>query len=383
MESIEAKVLSLKSELEGIVRGGDLSVYTVKDINKIIAYKDRICGGSWEENIQSTKTVKQRYLDCEGVNITRKIEAILTWKSDYWGKSIDLNGFMGEILRHLGEGLGYDTVWDLLKKGKLAFGKNDVGGLPKGFIEYVCKRKVVRKGSDVVRKKGVVEGSDSEEDEGEGGLKHINFGPVEKFLINLLMFEYEDGSNIKIMKMLTEACDPRMNFLPQKVTRFNGELMSQIIPHYKANFISPVIDCRRGVGVILENQRRQFYEYEQFVKNNGRFLATQITVELPYMCYGYIKEVEIDLLDVHGCGGESLPKMYISTGTEYVVYPFQECKKWEKGHFDSCTTLRQDVVEGEGGEMPCTYISIHFGFTGTLFPSIQAVRLYGDAVSFI
>ena len=377
MEAIEVKVASLKSELEGIVKGGDLSSLSVKDINNILIYKDRIGGGSWDENMKSSKELKQRYLDWEGVPIERKLEAILTW-GDYGGKGVEMYGFKKEIIGHLQEGLGFDVVWDLLKKGKLVFGKDDAGLLSAGFMEFICKKKVI----PVAPKK--VGERESDSDDGYEDVKHIKLSPIEKFLINLLMFEYKSDENIKIMKMLTGASDPRMHFLPQKVTRFNGELMSQIIPHYKSNFISPVIDCRRGVGVILENQRRQFYEYEQFVKNNGRFLATQITIELPYMCYGYIKEVEVDLMDVHGgggVGGENQPTMFISTGTEYVVYPFQECKKWEKGYFESCLTLKKEL--SEGFDMPCTYISIHFGFTGTLFPSIRAIRLYGDAVSFI
>lgn len=377
MESIELMVATLKSELEGIVKGGDLSGYTVQDINKMLTYKDRIGGGSWDENMKSSKELKQRYLDWEGVPIERKLEAILTW-GDYGGKGVEMNGFKKEIIGHLQEGLGFEVVWDLLKKGKLVFGKDDAGLLSVGFIDFICKRKLIR---GAFKKVGERE-SESDSDDGYEDVKHINLCPIEKFLINLLMFEYKSDENIKIMKMLTGTSDPRLHFLPQKITRFNGELMSQIIPHYKSNYISPVIDCRRGVGIILENQRRQFYEYEKFIESNGRFLATQISIELPYMCYGYIKEIEVDLMDFHGGGcGENQPTMFISTGTEYVAYPFQECKKWEKGYFDSSLTLRQEM--SEGFDMPCTYIGIHFGFTGTLFPSIRAIRLYGDAVSFI
>lgn len=380
MEAIEAKIVSLKSELDCVVKEGDLSGLSVQDINRVLSYKDRIGGGSWDENMKSSKELKLRYLDWEGVPMERKLEAILTW-GEYGRKGNDMNGFKKEIVEHLRGGLGFEAVWDLLKRGKLVFGKDDAGLLSAGFMEFICKKKVIRGASKKVVENDRERESDSEDD-GYEDVKHINLGPIEKFLINLLMFEHVD--NVKIMKMLTGASDPRLHFLPQKITRFNGELMSQIIPHYKSNFISPVVDCRRGVGIILENQRRQFYEYEKFIESNGRFLATQISIELPYMCYGYIKEIEVDLMDVHGgvgCGGENQPTMFISTGTEYVVYPFQECKKWERGYFESCLTLRQEM--SEGFDMPCTYIGIHFGFTGTLFPSIRAIRLYGDAVSFI
>jgi hypothetical protein len=388
MEVIEQMVVNLRTELESTISSGDVSGLSVQDINKIITYKDRICGGPWEdskkwdENRKKTQDFKQRYLNCEGVPMDRKLEAILTWGDSELSKN--MNSFKGEIIAHLNNGLGFETVWDLLKKGKLIFGKEDAKELLSAgqkFIEFINKRKMVRP----------CKKCDDDEEEDEDNTNHINMTPIEKFFINLLMCDerseshgvreadaVHERSECKVMKLLTTVCDPRLHFLPQKVTRFNGELVSQIIPHYKNNFISPIIDCRRSLGVILENQRSNFYEYEDFVENNGRFLATQITIELPYMCYGYIQEIELDLMDIHGGGVK--PKMFISTGSEYVVYPFQKCKKWEKGTFDTCETLRQKCP---GGDMPCTYVSIHFGFTCTLFPSIKAIRLYGDAVSFI
>ena len=96
MEVIELIVVTLKSELEGIITGGDLSGLSVQDIDRIISYKDKICGGPWEEMLKTTQDFKKRYLEYESVPMERKLEAILTWGDNELQKS--MNDFKKNII---------------------------------------------------------------------------------------------------------------------------------------------------------------------------------------------------------------------------------------------------------------------------------------------
>lgn len=198
---------------------------------------------------------------------------------------------------------------------------------------------------------------------------------MHKFIVHACMVASEKSKEIpnSWYRALVKSSHAKLQLFPMKVTTFKGELLSQLQAHYENVSLSPVIEYRRSPGILLDNSNSRFHSYADFIEieKKGGCYCRSIAFELPYMSYGYISHVEIDVHD------KKPSKLYITNGTDYNLQKFKKCdrKSYE---------FVRDVLTVTKKNNDCnvsTYVTISFDFSE--YVSIKDIRFYGEAISFV
>ena len=173
-------------------------------------------------------------------------------------------------------------------------------------------------------------------------------------------------------KALVQSAHRKLQLFPMRITTFKGELLSQLQTHYENAMISPVIEHLRTPGILLNNSNSKFYSYTDFKKMNSCY-CNSITFELPYMSYGYISHVEIDVYD------KEPTKIYLTNGKDYYnLEKFKKCDFYGYSYEREVKTIRKE--NANYGDV-CKYISVSFDITEYI--NIKDIRFYGEAISFV
>ena len=181
------------------------------------------------------------------------------------------------------------------------------------------------------------------------------------------------------------------------MTVFEGELITQLVEHYNARVLSPMIKWRRNVGILLENRPYEWYDYTEFMNGKSPFMASKFSIEMPYMCYAYVDHIEVDIADYSRWDepdpeAESKSVAYMSMGYDFIVKKFKKVvdKKLTCGAPAltggapalTCTKTKTLSLKCKEPNKPGYYASVSFG-AFNYCTTITAIRVYGRAISLI
>lgn len=288
--------------------------------------------------------VQNAYLSAP-LPVSTKVNAILEWSNKKVSITDEQKPYLVAYIKNTPD-ISYQTaglIADLISQGTLEFTRGDIEHFSREFLETLltCFAPTPSAHPKELQSKT-------------------------RFLINLLYATQET----RYLKPYMKTCHPSWKVFPQKIARFSGDLLPQLIAHYSTTAISPVVTKRRNVGILFNNTSDEFYDFQDYLKKAGVIFGKYMTIELPYMCYAYISHVEIDMTT------QFPPRMNLTTGTDYLKVPFVPAAPiFQK----STTQSTKSLANKKTPHVPSTYLTL---FAGD-FISITGIRVYGDAISFI
>lgn len=359
-----------------------------EDIETLIKYRRMYCELSWQEQVEEEQIMKKRYIDCEAVPIENKIAAVLKWstESTYTYKADNLLMYKDKVIEYLmtlsDEEKVYSNVLRMISEGGLKFDIEDITRLPPKFFEFVLRKRCYTSCHVI---KANAQKQSNADDECDDMCKNIKMSNLERLFINIICSDKEACGEAFFIPYMVEA-DPRLRVMPTRKTILGGstsELVDSVNQHYAGAVVSPVIQYRRELGVIIDNNPNQFYKWSDVFSDCGckGVCTSSITIEFPYMCYAYVDKVEVD---VDECYGQREKETYIMvlTGDEYIMRPFRELRGKEPFKIATIKpkviTLKHDHIEKND---LCTHIMISFGLSQ--YQMVRNIRIYGKAVSFV
>jgi len=401
MDKIRNTLEQIKQDIAAVLESDEtLSQLSLTDLDDLLQNKYMLTTPKWDERKEDTKRIKDRYISLLKDEMD-KLKALLHWKdTGYCCNNIDVNSYKGHVIEYINNTVllddenkwhnhvpAYNLAWQLVSDGKIKLTPDDVNKLDMRFIEYVMTRECYRNPFRVtMNKKHACDDGDVEEcefdlDYNESDNK-VHMTHRERFWVNVLASGRGDIDADKVLVCLGMDVDPRMRFMPQKVTVFeDGDLLPQIASHYKNAQLSPMIKWRRNLGILLENMQYQFHDYLEFMEN-GVFLTHMFTLELPYMCYAYVDHVEVDVSDFVWGEEDKKGVGYVEVGNEYILSAFKPFDK----HKTKITLTAQNInvvkKKCRENDVPGYYITISFGLMNS-YKTVNAVRMYGKAISLI
>jgi 23S rRNA U2552 (ribose-2'-O)-methylase RlmE/FtsJ len=379
MKELVSNIESLQNKFNTLFVDNDfIKNLSFEQIDEFITYKHLLTKTmTWQEKIDEKKKFKDHYINLLNTD-EEKINAILFWKDSEWANKIELNNYIDYLITYITtkpSNAVYDIIWDFISSGKIVF--DDVSNIPLEFIKYNYNRNYYRNTQRIILSK-----VDDEENDYDFNKVKMQF--KERFWINILASRNDIDQNA-IMICLSMDVNQRLKYFPFKVTKFEGELISQVTSYYNTVSISPIIKYRRNIGVILNNSPNEFYEYSKLIEH-GPFYCTSIYIEMPYMCYLYVDYVEIDIIDNNESKNISL-----SIGDDYIIKEFREVEKnqtfddyiikefrkveKDQTFLNDFNTYKKECTDKQPGYYLC--ITNHI-FKYTTFKNI---RIYGKAIS--
>lgn len=398
MNQIQTTLEQLKKHLCDVLNDGEaLSKLTLSELDEALKLKHTLYQPTWEDRQAESKAIKERYMEAM-IDEIDKLKAILHWGAPKtWSSMVNINDYKRQIIDYVNgcdvqEGSRsvpeYDMVWEMIKDGLLTLDAGDVWELDTRFVKYVMKMRFYRNPHRIIHqrskkrvKNDAQEDDTSSDDEEDYAIVKTRMTPAERFWVNVLLAKRDNDNEFGALICLGLDTDRRAWYVPEKVTILgeDGEdLLPLIAHHYKSASISPLIGSRRGLGIILNNAPSQYYEY----CDNTAFFANMISIEMPYMCYVYVKRVEIDVVS-RGESEETKGRdVYVTVGTELILdkcKPMPDKYRQDNGFDEQLHTIKVDCKEKD---TPGYYVSVSFGLFGS-YETIRAVRIYGKAVSLV
>jgi hypothetical protein len=347
---------------------------TIADVNQLVKMYDSMSKQGYSEKHNNVHTFKTRYINLDGLAADRRIEGILSWNNTYF-RSVKVHTDV--ILDYLNrdDDTYYANVWSLIEDEKISVSRTHVAQFPLKSLESIAKFLLSHDARKIARAALNADGDDR--DDGD----MVFMTPMEKFMVKILMRDdLTPPVLVTCLKGLHLYAPPTYPLFPSgKVTKFGldgGDLLQPILEHYRQHPVTPIVDYRKTVGIHIRN----LDDFEKYVSVHPTMYASTISIELPYLCYAFIRRVEIDVYDELYSLNKTDPgeRIYVSTGDEYVMQRFQKVPDLPEtlpGHAPTMTTYCKTV---QRSEEPSTYVKFDIGF----FPvHVNAIRIYGEAIS--
>lgn len=382
MESVLKSIDNIKSSITAIFSCDDeLVKVSCKELDQLLKIKSFLYETTWEEKQKEIKYIKEKYIDSIANDID-KFNAIMFWKNtDNWSNKIDINLYKKQacsILNNIDDHNPdkrntYNMIWQLIYDGILELSHLELKHLDLRFIQYALGKTKHHNPFKIY----MTQDKNSENDDEyyiQDTKVYMNF--AERFWVSVLASERNDIDNVSILTCIGTYVDPRMRYLPQSVTYFEGNVLPQIIQYFKNKDISPLIQHRRNLGILIENSTSNFYDFEEHLEN-GSFIAQNFTIEMPYMCYIFVDHVEIDVSSYWS--NEQKDKLHVCVGNEYIFSDFVELNKRDKEQkFEvPLKTLAAKCSDYKPGY----YLTVSLGFLNV--HTIHAIRVFGKAISLL
>ncbi len=393
MDTLKTYLDKVKDHItETLACENTLAQLSLTDLDEFLKTKFLLETTQWDEQKKISKEIKERYLDLQKTDID-KLKAILHWKdAGNWMNKIDVNAYKPQVIESVNNALAaevdtpcskydtieaYDMLWDLVKSNTIKLTPQEIDQLDIRFIEYIMSRSQYSNPFRITLKD-----ENYTDDEECNPKAHMN--PMERFWINLIASGRMDIKDTDaVLLCLGLDVDPRLRYMPQKVTIFeDGDLLSQITAHYDNAALSPMIKCRRNLGIIIENCNYNFHDYREYIKaNGGSFSTNMFAIEMPYMCYIYVDRIEVDGLSYYGSESKKT-NGYVDVGDEYIMNSFRPVNQQK----DQMITLippelKTFTKKCKENTRPGYYTTISFGYSG--YVTVYAVRVYGKAISLV
>jgi hypothetical protein len=396
MDKVRTNLDQIKQDVASVLESQEtLGQLTLEELDEALQTKFMLLNPRWDERKAESKSVKERYMSLLNDEMD-KLKAILHWKqSGDWNTKIDINQYKQHVMDYINNSVVEDTyemAWHLIKGGKIVLSPEDIKNLDVRFIKYVMTRQRYKNPFVMPSMKNATDDSNANDDiEDEDEYENVNktyMTSCERFWVNLIASGRDDVDKDNVILCLGMDVDQRLRYLPMKVTVFEeGDLLPQIVGHYKGAQISPMIKWRRNVGILLDNTPCKFHDYMEYIEG-GPFMASIFTIELPYMCYVYVDRVEIDVDDSDWKWDAKTQTMkkydgrdmgYVSVGDEYILSKYKLVKdNNSRTSFGNTWTICKKCKESA---KPAYYVTISFGLS--TFHNINAVRVYGKAISLV
>lgn len=420
IQNIDRQHETLKQNIINIIESQNIKFdeLSSKDIKSLISYYRKYSELKWVDMNKFINNFTKRYISTEDVSFENKVAFIFT---DDTNIDIDFKSHMNFIIDYFNKEFDRiickERIINLINRDLLVFTFDDMKKLsinvvnsiirsyllysntnskPRRKIQRTQKKQLSETGnSDIDNDPDVLEArkktadnnddSDSDSDDNEGcdsesndsykyySSKYTMSGMHEFIIIAFMTFYNENKKDIdnRWYQALVKSSHKKLMLFPQNVTLLSGELLSQIETHYDTVKISSLIECRRQLGVILNNQTHQFYTYKDFKSMNYGY-CYYLSIELPYMCYARVSHIEMDLIE-----SDVEHKIAITNGKDYILRTFSK-KPEEKYKFQfEYNTITK---KNEKDEL-CTYISIYFGIME--YMRVKNLRVFGEAISFV
>lgn len=348
-------------------------------VNKLFDIYLKISPHDYSKKNENIQRLKSNYLNSADVSNENKVQAVLKWALKYDSKA-NIKISKDILNNHISTNTkDHITIYNFIMNGKLDYTIADIKKMPYDFLEFIFtqfefnKTKTSKKSSD---------DSDSDSDN-EEGLKNFEVKEKEIFCINLLCgLNLTEKQIHSVLKFLTISVNPKLMYWPSgRVKKFEGNLLPKIIQYYKTNPPNFLVNHRRNVGIILENQTTQFYNLESYLESdNGKIYANNFTIEFPYMCYVYINSIDFTYnQNKFECKPFSA-KAHL--GSEIMVHRFKNLINNQKNE-DTEDMLPYTIIMSENLETtkPCPYVSI--SFPGYIYKSISNLKIYGQAICLV
>lgn len=384
MDIFRQSITDIKSHINHILSNSDLlATLSPSDIDEVLSIKHKLCDSKWAERCEESKRVKQHYIKLL-TNTVDVLQVIFHWKdlSNHLVTNIDLDSYKQVIIDCVNNSTfefdnhnsTYNLTWCLVESGKITFTLDDVKQLNLQFIEYMLNDSFDTNCIDASDKQA----PHLKNEDADWYIIKAPMKPRERFWVNVVASRYDEIKNKDtLLYCLGTDSDQRLRYMPQPVKIFTGDLLPHIVQHYSRANISPLIMCRRNLGIVLGNESNPSYEYKQFIKN-GSFMCNSFTIEMPYMSYVYVDRVEIDISDfsTQKCMTDCC---YVSIGDKYIMKEFVPVIQNNANGFRQKTTTI--VGKCAQNNKPGYCVSVCLGLTSVC--TIHAIRIYGTALSFI
>lgn len=402
MERINANIELIKKDVISIIDSDEsLSKLTLKELDEILNFKFMLYNTPWDKKKEETQSIKDKYISTL-IDELAKIKAILYWNdSGGWIKTTDIgvykqhivdyinNVVIGEDSKSICKSISeYDMAWKIIKDNGIVLTPSDIKTLNIQFLNYVMSR---QRYSNPFRSYIKPENCGYDSDEDDISKKKTQMTTLEHFWINVLASKRDDINKDDVMICLGTDVDQRLRFMPNKVTIFEeGDILPQIVQHYKDSNISPMIKYRRNVGILLENKPYDFYNYSEYMAS-GPFLSTMFTIEFPYMCYVYVDKIEVDIRDgfniLIDSNDSNISKKekniisYMTVGSDNIQCSFRSVKedRTENNNYISNIKTLSKICDDK---KPGYYLTVSFGWM-TSYQKVVNIRVYGKAISLI
>lgn len=344
----------------------ELSQLSYQEIIQLINYNKKINNCGYTENERIANNFIKQYLESKSISNEKKIEIILFNNNEVDDSFIDLNNYKNYILSILDK-KNYYKIIEYIKDEKLYLNYNDLEKINFDFIDTLITDATMFKYKFI-------------DDEG-----NIKMSKYESLFVNLLMLFYnkiKDNKQVlhNLFKCYMKSCNPKLHHIPITCNIFEGELLNKIYDYYenKSSNISPIIKYRRNLEIIEDNNKLNHYNYNDYISEMNKrtfgMYARSITIEFPYMCYGYISDVEIDYTN-----DKPTKIFFTNDGNEYILKSTFNINSYENNS-DIVSKIKTMKISKSCSD-PATFISISFGFIDMIY--IKGIRIYGKAISLI
>lgn len=263
----------------------------------------------------------------------------------------------------------FETVFGLIKSGKINFNLEDIKQLTNDFFSYV--------GLNLIHRTNRSGGEDYLEK------SYVPISGLESFFVNILVgcqLDQITRSNIiKGLGWMGGSGD--LEFAPSgRVKKFSGDLIPQISQYYSENFLSPFVSTRTNLGIVINNSSWDFYPYNKYIGFAKKISCSELRIEFPHMCWVWVEYVEIEYI-----GLKSKPKITAKPGYDYLLKPFRPVPTVEtksNPELSNDSIIKQickiDFTPEEKSN-PCVYIKISI----PNYEHITNIKVFGQALILI
>jgi hypothetical protein len=328
-----------------------------EEINNIINIYKNISTEKYNDKINKINDFINKYINHNNLSFDKKLEALFIWNQAIYNRKIHLDKSL--LFKYLNDEKYYYKLFEFIKSNIITFDKEDIKDINIEFIHYIIKNNDIQEYNYIINNNNEIYANNN-----------IKMTNVEKFLINSLMYYTDINITNELLLLLIQHTDIKLSYFPSgNIKKFSGDLLSNVIEYYNNHSLSILIKYRRNVSILMDDKSYNYYYFDDCMKNKNIF-ASDICIEFPYMCYGYISKIEIEC-------EKSTTNFYISNGYEYVFLDCIVVEKPDKSNIEyNKTTL---IKENKDCNMPCSFIKIHFN----KYTHIYNVKLYGEVISLI
>lgn len=337
-----------------------------------------------DERINKFKTL---YLGIVDLPFDKKIDAILMWRRvDVTFDAVLNKGILLEYINK--DNVYHESIYRMIEGKKLKFNREDVKKIDEPFIKFVME---MVKGSRSERFKNIDNVVDDNEDDVVHCIKSSN---IEQLVINLIMENENADMTNDLLKCLVSISHPRLNLFPcgtvtkfidervlkcpnGYVAQFKGELINDITEFYTNTQISPLVEFRRTICLVVDNCVYNHYDYNEYMNVNNRICTNTLCIEFPYMCYAYVSKIVITIAEDY-VGGR-VKKFTCGYGTEYALVINTEVKTIETSQYDDTRKVREIILKNDNPKNPCSFLDLYSSDVVTIFD----IKVYGEAFTLI
>lgn len=375
---------NIKLKIDNIINNNILSEtellsLSIDDINKLKDIYNKISDVNYNDKMTNIKIFQNKYIELENLSLHNKIEALIKWNtySGLFNNNKILNNNKELVLQYINSAKIedsiniYQNIYSLILSNNILFSKDDIININPEFIKYICNSKILVNKNSKYTKNNKNYDSDDNDSENNNTIKMANF---EKIYVNILMVVEDEYIINECLKCIKIYSDPKLNIFPLNCIKFKGNILNDIINHYANTKISSIVEYRRTVGIVINNNTKNYYDYQKYISKNDIF-SNYISIEFPYMSYVYVSKIEFDI-------GEEMynePDINISMGNEYILQKYKNYKL--NDDINNKLEIKHTIVKDnlELNINPSSYIMIYISD----YIKISDIRIYGEAISFI